>query len=290
MKKKDLVNIYSYFEEEKMPQLSISDSFLVYLIKRKGLSELEATDVVDKNYDRLKKIIKDDIVSHQKTYTYSTYIFSDYDKDILIRSDKLSNFEEPKSAYSRIEWWKKIRSAIQNLTWLEFENLAKYILKENGIVDICITDSTNDQGIDFYGFFKFQTGDFKKRFHKELVFRILGQVKFSNSNNGVSHQKVSSFATEIKKLRGGIGRSYFKGLSDEFLSSPHPVVGIFIANSYYPPKARNFANEFGIIIWDGTQISQDLSSNLFISKVSSDGMIDLNKFRSLIMDELDSFE
>jgi len=54
------------------------------------------------------------------------------------------------------------------------------------------------------------------------------------------------------------------------LISPCPTIGIFIANSYYPKKAINFAQEYGIIFWDGVQISKDLASPTAISRIKDD--------------------
>ena len=111
----------------------------------------------------------------------------------------------------------------------------------------------------------------------------MGQVKHTKNKNGVSYQKISSFGTEIKKLRKYNNSDYFKNLDEGFISSPHPIMGVFIANSYYPKKAVDFANEYGIIFWDGDQISQDLASLKFIDNISdSSGKLSLDLFKKFL--------
>ena len=122
------------------------------------------------------------------------------------------------------------------------------------------------------------------RFYNYFKFRVIGQVKHSENNNGVDHQKVASFGTEINKLRKANDNSYFVNLDSDFLSSSWPIIGVFITNSYYPTKSIDFANEYGIIYWDGEQISQDLVNKVNVEKLFDEvtKKLSLEKLKELI--------
>jgi hypothetical protein len=118
---------------------------------------------------------------------------------------------------------------------------------------------------------------------KDLRIRIVGQVRHSKKGNEVGHEKVSSFGTEIQKLRKNTYSSYFINLTKEFLESPFPVIGLFITNSFYTDKAINFANDFGIIIWNEEQIAQDIAVSEFIDDAfDENGDLDLRKLHQQV--------
>lgn len=282
MKSSEIKSFFNFLMSHDTPRISISERFAVWLKDSFDISELEALDIIDLNIKKAKLLITKDIDFHASKYTYPKYKFAAYDNDILIAT-QFDSVEEKESVYSKINWWENLNKLIKLLDWRDFELLAKQILAENGLNNIEITKAQNDQGIDFYGFFQFDTSKLSYRLYNDIRFRIVGQVKHSTGNHGVDHQKVASFGTEIKKLRSHNNSSYFVNLDDTFLSSPYPTLGIFITNSYYPNKAIDFANEYGIIYWDGIQISQDLATPDFISKIKDDtNTLSINKLKEII--------
>lgn len=277
LKQYEIKAFYDYLMQLEIVKISITEIFSEWLIKEKDLSELEAFEIIDTELSKVIMLIEKDIKFHESKYTYPKYKFSTYDKDILI-STHFDFINEKDEVSSKIIWWNKLNELIKKIDWRTFEILAKHILNANGLTQIEITQAQNDQGIDFYGYFTFSSTNKSYRLYKDLKFRIVGQVKHSNTNKGVNHQKIASFGTEIKKLRTTNNSNYFQNLSDDFLLSPFPIIGIFIANSYYPKKSIDFANEYGIIFWDGIQISQDLAIPEFINKIKlNDSELSLEK-------------
>lgn len=280
----EIRQFFDHIQALNKNKLFITEELVQWSINKFNISELEALDLADNKLGKIHLIINKDILNHESRYTIPKYIYSDYDDDILIRSDLLEPEEFKEDIANKIEWWEELKIIIEKLSWRDFELLAKDILMKNGLNNITITKAQSDQGIDFYGYYKLKSDLTSPRISKDLLLRVVGQVKHSSKSNGVSYQKIASFGTEIKKLRKGIGSDYFLSLDNDFLSNPYPIIGIFITNSYYPTKAVNFANEYGIIYWDGIQISQDLSTKEIISEIidpsgnlSKDKLIELIK-------------
>jgi hypothetical protein len=270
MKKGELIAFHDYLRQLDVPQVSISEQFVYWLRKRDSISELQALEFYEENSERVLKIIQSEIDFHKAKYTFSKFQFASYDKDILIQTSFITDQRPKEEVLIKIEWWQKIDQLIRKLNWRDFELLATEILRVNGLTEIRITQSKNDQGIDFYGYYNFNSKRHLNRLENDIRFRVVGQVKHSANRNGVSHQKIASFGTELTKLRKLNSNNYFVNLDEAFLLCPYPIIGIFIANSYYPNKAEDFGKEYGMILWEGVQISQDLATSLFISKVRDD--------------------
>lgn len=270
MKRAEILTFYDYLIAIDSSRISISGVFSEWIIKTRNVSELDALEIVENEIDKVIALIDADIQLHESKYTFPKFQFAAYDRDILVQTHLHHEEGARKVVLIKIEYWKKLYDLITRLDWRRFELLAKRILKENGLTNITVTQAQNDQGIDFYGFHSFRDTKRMNRFDKDLKFRVVGQVKHSTNNKAVDHQKVASFGTEIQKLRKTNNSNYFQNLSEDFLLSPFPIIGIFITNGYYPPKAINFIDEYGIIYWDGIQIAQDLATEDFIRKIILD--------------------
>jgi len=283
IKKDELRTLASMIFQSDINQIYISEFLENWLVSEKDTPLLDAQDIIVESIDSLKAIIKQIIDRHEKEVTISKYNFSSYNTDVLIKSSLLADEEQKLSIENRIHWRDKMAEFIQNISWREFELLAKFILEYNGLKNITITQAVNDQGLDFYGYFKPTYSTLSPRFLSDINLRIVGQVKHSAKNNKVNPSKISSFGTEINRLRKKLPPNYFKELPDFFFDSPLPIVGIFIANSLYLPKAESFSKDYGIIVWNGNQISEDLSNNDFSSKIiNEDGNLSLEKLKLLL--------
>jgi hypothetical protein len=286
MKKQEIVDFYNYLKKLPKLKISISQELVDWLMINTSVSELEALEILDYNFIKITKIITKDIDFHKSRYTFPKFEFAPYDNDILIQA-YLNQDSKHVEISIKIEWGSSMKDLLKSLSWREFELLARQILLQNELRDIVITKATNDQGIDFFGYYKYPNTRYIKRLPNELIFRVVGQVKHSSSDSGVDHAKISSFGTEILKLRKMNNSSYFQNLDEKFLTSPYPVIGIFITNSYYPRKSIDFANEYGIVFWDGTQISQDLATPEIINKIrNANGTLALDKLVDLIHERI----
>ncbi|PIA79448.1 hypothetical protein BFR04_00955 [Gaetbulibacter sp. 4G1] len=267
MRIREINQFIDHLKVLKKNRFYISEEFIDWYKSIFNKSESESIEVFDSNQKKIKKKIQEYINSCESKYILSEFSSSEFDDDTLTNSKYSAGKDEQNDIENKLLWRNNFYELLKKIDWREFELIGKLILSENHIENIKITKSQKDQGIDFYGYFELKSNATLPRFYNYFKFRIIGQVKYSEKNKGVDHQKVASFGTEINKLRKAKDKSYFVNLEDEFINSNWPILGIFITNSYYPNKAIDFANEYGIIYWDGEQISQDLATKENIDKL-----------------------
>jgi hypothetical protein len=267
MRIREINQFIDHLKVLKKNRFYISEEFIDWYKSIFNKSESESIEVFDSNQKKIKKKIQEYINSCESKYILSEFSSSEFDDDTLTNSKYSAGKDEQNDIENKLLWRNNFYELLKKIDWREFELIGKLILSENHIENIKITKSQKDQGIDFYGYFELKPNTTLPRFYNYFKFRIIGQVKHSEKNKGVDHQKVASFGTEINKLRKAKDKSYFVNLEDEFINSNWPILGIFITNSYYPNKAIDFANEYGIIYWDGEQISQDLATKENIDKL-----------------------
>ncbi|MBC2845608.1 restriction endonuclease [Winogradskyella flava] len=258
-----IINIFSFLEN--------------YLLERFN------NDYVDSNIDKIGSQIinhyKQEVLRCNNKFITPKFEIADYNENILLKSEFTFNKEEQELQSYKIKYREEVFNALKDISWQNFEELAKYILKSNRLSKINITQSSKDQGIDFYGFLHFEDLTLKSnRLSRDINIRLIGQAKHSSVGNKVNHQKVSSFATEIRKLRKRQNSNYFTCLDEGFYENENAIVGLFITNTDYAPKSEDFANEYGIIIWDGEQISDDLCIKEYIDKMLNElGEIEIKR-------------
>lgn len=284
MKVTDLKSFVEFLKTVKKNKFYLSEEFINWSKEKLDITEIEAIDSFEINQKKIINQINRYIQLCNSKYIHSNFLFEGFDNDTLINT-KFTEIDEKRELIKlKLDWRNDLRKLIQKIDWREFEILSKAILQENHIEKIVVTKSSKDQGIDFFGYFLIPDLDHLPRIYQFFKFRIIGQVKHSENNNGVDHSKVASFGTEINKLRKANDDSYFKNLDSDFLNSELPIIGLFITNSYYPNKAIEFAKEYGIVYWDGEQISQDLVTKniieLIIDKESE--TLSLENFKGFI--------
>lgn len=248
-------------------RLYISEEFIDWYKNFSNKSEYETIEIFSSNEKRIQKKIQDHINYCESKFIVPEFNYDEFDSDVLLNSKYSVEKKDQIDIEYKLKWRNKFSELLKEIDWREFELLGKLILDKNHIENIKITKSQKDQGIDFYGYFELKSKHQLPRLYNYFKFRVIGQVKHSEKNKGVDHQKVASFGTEINKLRKAKDNSYFENLDASFINSKWPILGIFITNSYYPIKAVDFANEYGIIYWDGEQISQDLASKKIIDEL-----------------------
>lgn len=284
MKISEINNFIIYLKTIKKNRFYISEEFIDWQITFLNKSENESIEIYDSNETKIKNKIQEYIKLCDSKFIFSEYKFDEFDKDALINTKYFVEKEQQSNIEHKLEWRDNFYELLKQIDWREFELLGQLILTANHIENVKITKSQKDQGIDFYGYFNLKSIKSLPRFYNYFNFRIIGQVKHSVKDKGVDHQKVASFGTEINKLRKSTDKSYFINLDDDFINSKLPILGIFITNSYYPIKSKDFANEYGILYWDGEQISQDLATKENIDKIFDETLKDLSveKLKKLI--------
>lgn len=286
MKISDINAFIDFLKSIKKNKIYVSEEFINWNILNFQIPEIESNEIFEENKKKITKRIIDYINLCKSKFILSEFQMDEFDEDVLINTKFSEGRDQKVNIEYKLEWRHKFYELLKKINWREFELLGKLILLENHIENVKITRSQKDQGIDFYGYFSFKSNNSHPRFYNYFKFRILGQVKHSEKNNGVDYQKVASFGTEINKLRKSNNTKYFENLDQDFINSKLPILGVFITNSYYPTKAVDFANEYGIIYWDGEQISQDLASKEIIDKLIDEVSQDLSleRLKELIIE------
>jgi len=239
---------------------------------------LEALEKSDPLIGRTKLAIDKKIRDCRNQRITPRYLFDDSNDDILIRADLVVDIQEEKNIRRIIEWKEQISELLKSISWQEFEKLCGLILQINDILDCNVTRGSKDGGIDVYGWLKYPN---TKRIFHEINMRVIGQGKHRSNGGEVSNAEVSEFVTDVDKLRKKQDFPLF-ALPSEFIDSPHPLVPIFITNGYYRRDALKTAENYGIIIWNGEQISEDLARYFNLADFVLKGRIDKEKFRNYL--------
>ncbi|MCD6099165.1 MAG: restriction endonuclease [Candidatus Marinimicrobia bacterium] len=257
-------------------QIDLSNE-IVDALRREGLSELEAVEKSEEVIKRVKKAINKKLKYYKRLALTPKYVFDDLDDDYLIRTDLV--VEKNKEDIRKIlEWKDQIFEILKKVTWDEFERVCKLVLQLNGVQPCNVTRGRKDGGVDVYGWLVCPES---KRIFRGLKFRVICQGKHKKSGAKVGDADIGEFITDIDRLRKKQGFSLFV-LPDEFLNSHSPLISVFITNGHYSSESINMAQEYGVILWNGDQISEDIARYLDLSAFIVDGKIDYKKFREYI--------
>jgi len=251
---------------------------VVKLLQDEGLPYLEALEKSDHLVRRFKVVIDKKIRDCRNQGITPRYLFDDSNDDILIRTDLVVDIQEEKDIRRIIERKEQVSELLKSISWQEFEKLCGLIFQINDILDCNVTRGSKDGGIDVYGWLRYPSS---RRIFHEINMRVIGQGKHRSKGGEVSNAEVSKFVTDVDKLRKKQGFSLFV-LPLEFIDSPHPLVPIFITNGYYRRDALKTAENYGVIIWNGEQISEDLAKYFNLTYFVSNGRIDKEKFRNYL--------
>lgn len=285
--KKEKEAFLEYLKVSGKKRFYLSQEFVDWYSSSKDIEAdgLKLEETYEENKNNVLKFVCDYIDQCNQKYIYPEFTKYEYDDDLFYRTDyKVTNLEDRKNIQYKTKWRSNIAELISKLEWREFELLCEKILIANHISDVVITRSSKDQGIDFYGYFRFNLSEGLPRLYENIMFRVVGQAKHTQVGKKPSHEKIASFSTEVQILRKNERSNYLSQFDDSFLNSNLPVIAIFITNGLYSKKSIIFAEELGITCWDGEQISEDLSTENIINKIAIDDgkALDLNKFKKII--------
>jgi hypothetical protein len=176
----------------------------------------------------------------------SSYIFGDDPDDV--RSSKLNRtFAE------------QIRAHIVSLSYSQFEQFGRAVLKEIGCPDPKVTQHAGDQGIDFYG--DISVGsiaginvNMMKLMH-EAKFIIVGQAKHypdSNIGPGLVRELVGTLVLARTRTFSKEGIDL---LSEVVLRPFSPALAIMFTTGGFTKGARHLAQQAGLITFSGWQLA-----------------------------------
>lgn len=285
--KKQKQAFIEYLKNSSKKRFYLSQEFVDWysLLKDNEAEDLTIEEIYEENKKNVLKFVCDYIDQCNQKYIYPEFTKCEYDNDLFYRTDyRVANLQDRRNIQYKTRWRSNIAKLISELEWREFELLCEKILIANHISDVVITRSSKDQGIDFYGYFRFNLSESVPRLYENIMFRVVGQAKHTQIGRKPSHEKIASFSTEVQILRRNERSNYLSQFDNSFLNSNLPVIAIFITNGLYSKKSIIFAEELGITCWDGEQISEDLSTENIINKIAIDDgkALDLNKFKEII--------
>lgn len=252
---------------------------IVISLRNNGLSDLEALEKSDALAKKVKRYIKKEIGDYNNQGVTPRYNFDETNDDILIRIDLFVEPTAEKSVRTVTKLKEQIYEIIKKISWQEFEKVCKLVIEINNCYDCRVTRNTKDGGIDVYGWLR--QSNISKRIFRDVNFRIIGQGKHSEGNSKVNNNKVSEFVTDIEKLRKKQGFSLFT-LPPEFIDSPAPLIPIFITNGSYGNETILTAENGGIILWNGIQISEDLARYFYSKEFFTNDKIDEGQFKAYL--------
>lgn len=144
--------------------------------------------------------------------------------------------------------------AINEISWQDFENLCKSILKQKGINQIQRT-AKNQEGVDFCGLVNIGGHPTCGFIPTSFEVRIIGQVKHVAKK--ITPIQIRSFHTYYESVQRG-DTAVTKKLPQWFTSVKSPILCIFMTTSSYTHRASDFAKQEWIILKTGEQIAEDL--------------------------------
>lgn len=258
-------------------RINLSEEVVKFL-QEDGMSDLEALEKSDELIKRIKRTINKKIKECKHQGITPQYLFDESNDDVLIRTDLVVSIHEEKDVHRILEWKDPISEFLKTISWQEFEKICGLILEINDIQDCNVTRGSKDGGVDVYGWLKYHN---TKRIFHDINIRVVGQGKHRSNGGEVTNADISEFVTDIDKLRKKQGFSLFV-LTDEFVESPFPLIPILITNGYYRGDTINTAANYGIIIWNGEQISEDIARYFDLTDFVSNRKIDKEKFRNYL--------
>jgi hypothetical protein len=258
-------------------RISIPDE-IIEILKKDGMSELEALVQSDQFIKKIKTAIDKKIKDCKNQGIVSKYSFDSSNSDILILTHLAVEVNQEKDIKNIIEWKDQINEFLRIISWQDFEKVCKLVLEINGVNDCHVTRDSKEGGIDAFGWLRFPGS---RRIFHEINMRVICQGKHRSKEGPVDNGETSEFVTDIDKLRKKLGFSLFV-IPEDFMGSPTPLIPILITNSYFGGDAVSTAKEYGIILWNGEQISEDIVRYFDLSEFISNGKIDIEKFRTYL--------
>jgi hypothetical protein len=174
-------------------------------------------------------------------------------------------------------------AALQDLTPNEFELLCGKLIGLFGVKNPCVTRTSADEGIDFYGHLSlnslFFPNDLSPTLQKQLKVWLVGQAKH--------YKKTQSGTPQLRELVGSVelGRARAFGsvsnpLSGLDLRVADPVFMIFVTTGSISINGWRLLERSGVIGFDGEMIAAFLADR---GAGMNENEFDANKFKAWLL-------
>ena len=179
----------------------------------------------------------------------------------------------------------EICSAIQSLSFDEFERFGKAVLRELGCPLPMVTKHSGDQGIDFYGDTSIgqllgEPKDTKRLLHSARMV-IVGQAKHY-PNRSIGPREVRELVGALSLARTSTFSKQGLDLLDEVDLRPNtPTLAVLFSTGEFTAGARHLATEAGLVLYSGSQLAVFLADcQVGINGSGADSKFDAAVFRA----------
>lgn len=142
----------------------------------------------------------------------------------------------------------------------EYESLSCVVCRLLGAKQVLLTPAKKEHGIDFFAVIPVSS-----RLHIfggiNAPLRIIGQCK--KYNQPVQESSLKDFLTTINDIKQAHRRVY-PSVPDWFKSTRGPILGWFIAHSWFQSGAVERANEHGIALSDSKELAEIISMSRIV--------------------------
>jgi hypothetical protein len=216
-----------------------------------AITDLQVPEVLDEFLPKIKSLIDKRIASSRDRGIPPNYEF-----DNRLPNTLRSYSSKCENNYLTRKYRKEIKAAISSMDWKSFEHFCKHILEINRIISASVTQVVKEGGIDFYGLL--DMGEYIPTvLFKNVRLRIIGQAKHHSGDEKVGEGEIRKFKTHYSDFQSGKGRG-MEALPEWFTEMRTPVIGMLVTNTDFTGDAEKFAEENGIILRDGDQITEDI--------------------------------
>lgn len=249
------LKIFKFIKQDfKSPIGKINDAIeeAINAIFEKKPSELEIAELVEKYKKKIIPLIERDIKDCIEKKIEPDIIFGTT-QEILKRTKV-----ELRDAQNSFNAW------LSELNPFLFEKFSKKILELEGCVNIKVTPSSGDGGIDLYGTKEIAIADeSSQNVFKNITLLVIGQSKRYNKEIGINHLRefVGSVSMIKYSLIENSPKSFAKPIDLNCYKPLTPLLMTFITSSKANKNTAEVAKWLGVRFIDGYELSQILYRN-----------------------------
>ncbi|MDI6735943.1 MAG: restriction endonuclease [bacterium] len=197
---------------------------------------IQLSERSDEMQEKLGKHSRKIINSYHKRGLPPPYDFGKYSPDILICYSRIKDESIPIAALRR--QLKRVKEAIKEMDWHDFEHLCKHILQNTIGHNIYVNRGTKEGGVDIYGILELGTY-IPGILFRNAKLRVLGQAK--KWSNNVGPDTIDELRTKYNDLLQRSGQAY-NILPEWFKSINESVISLVITSSTFTVEAKKSAN------------------------------------------------
>ncbi len=234
---------------------------------------LDIFNIIDTRIHIIRGKVNKDIDYYNRFKSYLRYYWSEDDPEILIGSAYIlpSDSDIIKDKKRKLGNAFLLERILTNLDPYKYEDLCKKILKELGCQFIGRTRTRGDGGIDFFGTIKISEIKDNPLLEKYNIIpqskiHFIGQAKRYKHFNVIHPEHIREFLGSVLLLEFTQGWNLQKELDIENVPPKHiypkdPKICLFFTTSFATENAKKLANNLGILLQDGEDITRWIALN-----------------------------